>query len=533
MRYRSLVGRHRFEFPASLSMSDDGNGTAIDLAAAAALVVDEPSLVGVIPPAKQWQFLQRLCNSLMTFSEVFSARAGDWTTIYDEPLDFLRGEQALLLGHPTHPTAKCRDEFSTADLRRYSPEFGNAFGLAWFLVDPQLLHEEAASSIDPIECTRQLLKADPTLPEDTAGRLVENGRWALLPAHPWQAGVLLNHPIVRDYEQSGRLRYVGELGAAWHGTSSLRSVYAAHSPWMLKCSLNVRLTNAMRTLTADEPARGRDIQRMMTSSVGRQLKAAYPAFQFLAEPAHVSLKAPTGRPLHDASVLFRSNPFQGDSAREVMMMATLCQDDLLQGGSRLSRLIASLASKTGEPSGHVAEAWFDRFLAVAVEPLLVARGNYGLVFGAHQQNMLLRLVNGWPVGSYYRDCFGTFFISEMKARLCGLVVDQSGFVPRSVGDRLLAHNLVSNNVLNVVATLAHSGMVAESALVAVLRHRLHELRQIPLADRSFVEHLLDGPTIETKANLLTILQDVDESRPARGISSEGPSYVELPNPIQR
>ncbi|CAM5602054.1 IucA/IucC family protein [Streptomyces violaceorubidus] len=52
------------------------------------------------------------------------------------PDRFLAAEQALLLGHPLHPTPKSREGLTEAEAHRYSPELRGSFPLHWLAVAP-------------------------------------------------------------------------------------------------------------------------------------------------------------------------------------------------------------------------------------------------------------------------------------------------------------------------------------------------------------------------------------------------------------
>ncbi len=49
---------------------------------------------------------------------------------------FLTAEQALVLGHPLHPTPKSREGLTDAEALRYSPELRGSFPLHWLAVAP-------------------------------------------------------------------------------------------------------------------------------------------------------------------------------------------------------------------------------------------------------------------------------------------------------------------------------------------------------------------------------------------------------------
>lgn len=52
---------------------------------------------------------------------------------------FLKGEQLCLTGHNLHPCAKIRMEMPFDEVRKYAPEYNEAFQLNWLMVDRNLL----------------------------------------------------------------------------------------------------------------------------------------------------------------------------------------------------------------------------------------------------------------------------------------------------------------------------------------------------------------------------------------------------------
>ncbi len=80
---------------------------------------------------------------------------------------FLAAEQALLLGHPLHPTPKSREGLSEAEARRYSPELRGSFPLHWMAVAPSLLATDSAWT-----------ERGRPVPADAAHRTTRRGRAA-------------------------------------------------------------------------------------------------------------------------------------------------------------------------------------------------------------------------------------------------------------------------------------------------------------------------------------------------------------------
>lgn len=99
----------------------------------------------------------------------------------DGPDLFLAAEQALLLGHPLHPTPKSREGLAEAEARLYSPELRGSFPLHWLAVAPSVLATDSAWTergrpIRAEQLTAQLIGAALPLP-------LPDG-YAALPLHP-------------------------------------------------------------------------------------------------------------------------------------------------------------------------------------------------------------------------------------------------------------------------------------------------------------------------------------------------------------
>ena len=526
----SKAGRHRFLAP--LYLAKDGEPPQeVELSVFARLITEETALVGDVSPEGRSLFLARLSDSEQRIRTVIEARKRDLDRLFSAPLSFIEAEQALLLGHPVHPTPKSYDEFSEAEARAYAPEFASAFPLYWFLV--QHRHLDAAGTEDlPLEAAlSQVVKSDPALSAAAKAELL-GGERLPLPVHPWQAERLLELPRVRQLLAEGGLVDLGPRGSGYRPTSSLRTLYAEHSDFMLKFSISLRVTNSVRVLLPKEWQRGKEIHRLLHSPLWRDIEARFPSFKVMSEPVHLALRDTEGGPLSESAVILRQNPFRGTAAQDACVMATLCQDHPFGGNSRLAWHVRRIAAREGSTPAVAALAWFRRFCEVALRPLLTLQADYGLLFGAHQQNTVLRLEQDYPAVFYYRDCQGTGYCASQLAQLAEVLPDIGGSADNTVddglGQRLFGYYLIVNNVFNVIASLTRPGLGTEDALFEQLRGFLLDLRGGDLRDPSFVDHLLQAREIWSKGNFLTCLQNINESH--RG-SEQLAVYRPMANPI--
>ncbi|MGA5039014.1 IucA/IucC family protein [Streptomyces capoamus] len=459
----------------------------------------------------------------------------------DAPDLFLSAEQALLLGHPLHPTPKSREGLTEAEADRYSPEVRGSFPLHWLAVAPSLLATDSAWTERgrPVPATHligRLAGAELPLPP---------GHTAL-PLHPWQAREVRHRASVAALLDSGLLRDLGPLGAPWHPTSSVRTVHRSGAPAMLKLSLALRITNSRRENLRKELHRGVEVHRLLRTGLGRQWQAAHPGFDIVRDPAWLAVDGPDGLPAPGLDVVIRHNPFA--STDDVGCVAGLVSPrplaDPVTGTprhqpappmrSRLAQLVVRLATRTGRPVGAVAAEWFLRYLEQVVRPVLWLDGEAGVALEAHQQNTLILLDGaGWPAGGRYRDNQGYYFResrrAELDARLPGIGERSDTFVPDEVTDERFAYYLAVNNVLGLIGAFGSQRLADERLLLAAFRRFLTDLASGPAPLRtSLIGRLLDSPVLRCKANLLTRLHGLDE---LVGPVDTQSVYVTIANPL--
>ncbi|MEU0009188.1 IucA/IucC family protein [Streptomyces sp. NPDC006314] len=459
----------------------------------------------------------------------------------DTPDLFLSAEQALLLGHPLHPTPKSREGLTEAEARRYSPELRGSFPLHWMAVAPTLLATDSAwtergRSVPAGHLTRRLAGTALPLPDG----------YAALPLHPWQAREARHREPVAALLDSGLLRDLGPAGTPWHPTSSVRTVHRSGAPAMLKLSLGLRITNSRRQNLRKELHRGVEVHRLLRAGLFKQWQAVHPRFDIVRDPAWLAVDGPDGLPVPGLDVVVRHNPFtptddvgcvaglvsprplpepDPDSSRSAAPWSTR---------SRLAQLMTRLAARTGRPVGAVAAEWFLRYLEQVVRPVLWLDSEAGIALEAHQQNTLLLLDgDGWPAGGRYRDNQGYYFResrrAELDARLPGIGERSDTFVTDEVTEERFAYYLAVNNVLGLIGALGSQHLADERLLLAAFRRFLTDLVSGPAAlHTSLPGRLLDSPVLRCKANLLTRLYGLDE---LVGPVDTQSVYVTIANPL--
>lgn len=524
----SRIGRHQYE--GRFFIENGGERTEISFLEAAEAVSSRLADHFKTTPEALATFLKRVGNSVDNIELVLTKRGLALNGLQQHSrVDFRSAEQALFVGHNFHPTPKSRDEFTREDFTRYSSEMGGEFALAWFLVKPELLHVQTAASFDDEGFARDLfLQAFPER-EDLRRHLSQG--YQPLPVHPWQHGRLIERRDVRAHLASGALIDAGLSSDRWSATTSTRSVHNPKARYMLKFSLSVRLTNSLRHLLPAEVVRGLQVADVFSTRLGRRFREEHPEFGLLLEPAFAALKDENGRPMTESVVVWRENPFRDSVAFQDIVLATLVQDHPSFGENLALRNVRRDAEERGLSLQAAALEWFEAYLKTVVRPLIRAQAHYGVLLGAHQQNLVLRLEGHRPVGAFFRDCQGTGYSRHgfnLFSRDVALLSEDNGNVlTDKMGNALFSYYLIVNSTLNVIASLAAKDWISEEELLARLRDCLTELRAENPADPSCLDALLREKTLPQKGNFLCAFRGLNENTSEDPLALYGP----IANPI--
>ncbi|MEP0231983.1 IucA/IucC family protein [Roseibium sp.] len=489
------------------------------------LVLDPQASPG--DAAFQLKLLQRILDSRLTIERAYASNRNKKTA---DLWSFQDAEQALMSGHPTHPNPRSKDEVDDASTALYSPELGGKFPLFWVLAERSILVLKDAGKHSAEDFCRDLARADTTLPEALKAEIPHG--FVPVPWHPWQAQRLLADQHVTGWIGEGKLILVGSKGQPFAATASMRGVHAYHAPFMLKFSLSMRLTNSKRVLSRKEVERGIQMCRLLDSPVGAQIRHQEPRLHILREPAYAALKAQDGGALEESFVVFRENPFRDPASDGPVMLASLCEEQL-DGRSPLGMLIDQRVTQTGKAPAACASEWLAAFVDVAIAPLARVRSRHGLLFGSHQQNMMISLKDCLPSAVWVRDCQGTGHLTThhdaLERHVSDIGLYSENVAPPALGDGLLCYYVIVNNLMNVVSILAIDGLLAEDAAYTILREKLIALRAACETDTAFYDMLLEAPTLCSKGNYRTSLSGVNEA--SGDASGQLASFLEISNPL--
>ena len=510
LEHHSPTERHLFETPVRYRLPD-GSVHPADAATLATLAVKDLSLSttgDAVPDA----LLERVLRSKRRIASFVEARAGDEERLYAERSSFRDAEQALVFGHHLHPTPKSRRGIRPRNRSTFAPERRGSFPLCYFRAERRLVSADSALERDAASWVKEALRRDPEVPREFVTEHVESED-ALLPVHPWQAAHLLDQASVQRHLGDG-LRYLGAVGREFHPTTSVRTLYSEDAPFMVKSSLNVAITNAVRTNKRPELERGVAVAELLETGFGDELDERFPDFEVVRDPAYLALDVGEGRESGLETVL-RENPFRGEAAENAAPVVSLCQD-AIDGRSRLGRIVEAIADREGATTERASTEWFRRYLEISVRPVLWLYLVKGLGVEAHQQNAVVALDDeGYPAAFYYRDNQGFYFpesvYSRVEAYLPGVGERAGTRCSDAVADERLRYYVVLNNALGVVNAFGSAGLVGERRLLRVLRKELERARErYDRPSSTLLDPLLEAPTVPCKANLLTRFRGLDE-----------------------
>jgi siderophore synthetase component len=401
------------------------------------------------------EFAGQVAASRAAMAEILRARA-----VAEPPADpWLASEQALVFGHPFHPSPKARGGDGWL---RYAPEAHAGFPLRLLGVREDVLAGEGdATALD------RLGEAPPG--------------YRLLPAHPWQLDLL-------------RPAFGPELvdlgpGPAVVPTSSVRTVYAPEAAACLKFSLDVRITNCVRKNAWYELAGAVELTSRL-APIFDEISRKFPSTRWLPEPGYRSAALGT-RLLEGLGVIVRTGPWAVCSPGVTPILsgalALEAEDPLRWWAARVAR----------DPI-----AWWAAYVSVVVPPVLELYFTYGVILEPHLQNVLVGLdASGLPAEAVFRDLEGTKLVAG-RHHLDGVRprVAEALTYDAERGWARVVYCLLVNHLTEIAATVSAGDdeLLRELWRTArdVLDDRAEALgRPVPLRD------LLAGAPLPAKANL--------------------------------
>jgi len=452
------------------------------------------------------ELLSRLLGSYQTMAHFLRQRTGDTTL---SSLDFINSEQSILYGHWLHPTPKSQQGIAFWQQAFYSPELCGRFKLHYFSVDKSLVKEGSSLAQSTSEIIASEVGRYDSL--DLANNHV------LVPIHPLQAPNLLLKKWVKDLISEGRLNYLGEMGADYTATSSVRTVANETSEWMVKLSIPVKITNSLRTNKRRELEDGMVIESYL-NYIGFLSKR--PQFKVVDDPAYITINHPEDHQLDSGfEVVLRRNLFTEEKGQGICSILTLVQDSIpnangTAGSSLLNNIILDLAAKENRALDLVALDWFDRYWDCAIESILSLYDGYGIALEAHQQNSLLDVSSGYPSCYYYRDNQGFYLSENFESELAevGRKLNLTNiFYSDDKIFTAISYYVFVNQLFAVIYRLGADGLVDEDILVKRCQQKLMVIRKnMQGVGKEFINYILNSERLDYKTNLLARVNNIDE-----------------------
>lgn len=526
----SAVAMHRFEGPVELLAN--GKWVPIDLEELALLAAGELTARTGIPNP---EFTDQVCASRDSLADILAWRPLEPARAVAAgagagAAEFLDSEQALIGGHPRHPSPKWRSG-DPAQWRNFSPEARTAFRLRWLAVPEAFMVEHSVGgSFDEHSMSARLLD----------GTAVPAGHCAV-PVHPWQFQMLSEDPelgaVIQRALAEGALVDLGEVGLPFHPTASVRTLYQPETDVFLKTSLNVRITNCLRKNAAYELSGAVALTGLLADAVAA-VQAASPGFGLLMEPAARSVQLPEhlGSAEQRLAVLegfgsiVRSglrSAAAGNSRVHLMGSLAVSSPDPAGTLTRLADLAPAKAAGAGSRARWATD-WWERYVGLLVPPVLRLWAEHGIVLEPHLQNVLAVLgPDGLPLKVLARDLEGTKLIAARHAGTLAALppeVARGAAYDEERGWNRIAYCLFVNNLAEVAGALADLVPEApgfEDALWSLLGDVVEHVSE-ESGRPARLRALLAGVPLPAKTNMLIRWQRAADRHAG---------YVPFPNPF--
>ncbi len=526
--YWSECGRHRFVMPARLMIEDSTNFEELDFLPLSKILVENAAAQKNASIGAMARALERIIESHKNIQHSLALKESNLDQLFRGHLNFRESEQGLITGHSVHPAPKVRQPMTSSEAEKFGPDGEKGFALAWLSVRKERIHYQSADEVSLDQRIQQIVAADDEWLEPGCD---VSETHQLIPAHPWQLQKLKQHPQLKPLFNSGDIVELGINGSPWFATSSMRSLYAEALPYMLKFSMSVRLTNSVRHLQPVEAERGCLISQVLASEVGHSFDHRFQQFTIMQEPAYSCLVGEEGLPVLESMMVFRQNPIHAGIDNGYELLANLCQDHPDKNQCRASELINQVAQVKQLSLERACLQWFDGYMKTVLEPLILAQADYGILFGAHQQNIVLKLKDGIPHHCFFRDCQGTGF-SAVGVKLFKLDEQQLGELAENqlneeMANKLFAYYLIINSSFSLISALAADQIVDEQVLLIRLQKFLKDLLRGNRKDSSFLEYVLYSEKLWQKGNFFCSLADLNENTLADPLSI----YIPINNPF--
>jgi siderophore synthetase component len=485
----TLLGNYRYVYPV-LARSTKGSNAAwkqLNSQQLALLLVLNLCEAESMP--YNHEFLQQIQLSLTNTTGILKHKLSKPTEEKTREDLYLYSEQSLTYGHPFHPTPKSRQWENTQDESEFAPEYQNEFQLHWFRVQSSLLRIETAAPLTPEQLMKDICPDNSSASNSTI----------LVPVHPAQAKHVLKLASIQQAINNKLIEYIGPAYKTYAPTASVRTLYNPTSPWFLKGSLNIRITNCIRKNAIYELESALALHRRI-QTIQPSLQAIHPGFRLLGEPGFFTLQLPNLNEQENKEV-------QEGFGMVVRQNITT----ILKKGEQA--ILAGALFQQGEPLKNLVKItdkllWIEKYAQALIPPTLEAFFEYGLIFEPHLQNTVICIQDNLPTGVVLRDFEGVKLVDHLWP--VETLQDLSHRAQKSVrysfqqGWNRVRYCLLINNLAEAVTYLADD----QTDLEKQLWKRIEQVIQAYLNHTentsavNSLTSLLAGEDIPSKANLL-------------------------------
>lgn len=429
-------------------------------------------------------FLNRVLKSLEnTKNEITNL-----DNLLKEPITFKKSETMLTLGHYAHPYPKLRETASDQSINLTMPT-----PIKWLLIKKEYLCVEASKSFGINRAYEEIISI-----ANSEGVEIHDS-YLPFPIHPLQLDILKNNKIKQLIEN--KIILETPFTSLLHPTTSLRSLYSENRPWMMKFSLSVRLTNSIRHLKLHEVRRGMVLHDISTAA---KIATKRSKLTILHEPFFMALKDSQDNILEESIVVFRENLFL--PKEKVISLAVLTQELPKNDGALLSKI---LINNQIDPL-----TWYrSNYLEQVLAPLLELQSTHGILLGAHQQNIILKMDDKQNVlQTYYRDTQGSGFLKNIH-QMFQLEVNEltQNFIPQEISNMLVGYYLMINSTLGTIRALTQNAKDENELIKLTIQFLIDSCQKLKIENTNFITFLLSSPKLKIKNNFRCSLQNENEN----------------------
>lgn len=367
---------------------------------AAALILDLGSDLG-IPTALLPTYLEELNATVAARARTLDPARPTVTQLLTA--DLATVESAVAEGHPCLVASTGRRGFTQADHLAYAPERGASTAPIWVAVRRAVSESRHTRTLTTAEVR------DRTIGGEFAGALDERVRAAgadphsyhYLPVHPWQWQRHLGSSLAPDVARRDIIPLCADP-RPYRPQQSIRTWLPDDGRAYLKMALAIQTMGSLRGLSPAELAVIPAINDWVAGLVRTDPELTGRGFDVLCEFASIGYTGDDFHRIGDRNphttllaALWRENPASQLAAGErAITMAALLHHDPA-GKAYAPALIAA--------SHRSPAAWLRGFLEVTLWPILHLLARHRLTFLPHGANIILRLDEQYPVGTWLKS----------------------------------------------------------------------------------------------------------------------------------